>query len=276
MNTLFQQKIKFAERFKKLHSLRFHMTLILMATICSGFLMTRLLLAMHVNNVLVRYPLAVIVAYLVFFIAIKLWLKYISPTRTANITKARTSSVLDAVDIPISGPMGGGSPVSEVFQGGGGGFSGAGASANFDEAGIAFTRSGTDVLAGSMDSSGGIGEAVGDAAGDAASALGDEGGVVVLVIFAVLAAALATVVGTGIYLVYEAPFILSEAAFNFCLAASLVRGTRRIHSDDWMGSVLKTTGIPFTVTLALSLLAGYLIHHYFPGVTRISELFLRL
>jgi hypothetical protein len=272
MNTFIRQKTKFVERFKKLHSLRFHMTLILMATVCSGFLATRLLLAMHVDNVLVRYPLAVIFAYLVFFTAIKLWLKYISPARAVNITKDHTSSVLDTVDIPLSSPTGGGSSVGQAFQGGGGGFSGAGASANFDEAAAAFAESGS----GGIDTGGGIGEVVGDAAGDAASALGDEGGVVVVVIFAVLAAALAAVVGTGIYLVYEAPLILSETAFNFCLAASLVRGTRRIHSDDWMGSVLKTTGIPFAVTLALSLLAGYLIHHYFPGVTRISELFLRL
>lgn len=48
-------------------------------------------------------------------------------------------------------------------------------------------------------------------------------------------------VGAGVYLLYEAPFILSEAAFEFVLAASLVSGTKRIDSSDWMGSVLKTT-----------------------------------
>lgn len=97
-----------------------------------------------------------------------------------------------------------------------------------------------------------------------------------VVIFAVLAAIMAVVVGAGVYLVYEAPFILSEAAFEFILAASLVRGTRKIDSADWMGSVFKTTSIPFVITLGLAVLAGYLMHHYFPNVTRISELFSRL
>ena len=97
-----------------------------------------------------------------------------------------------------------------------------------------------------------------------------------VVVFAVLAAIMAVVVGAGVYLVCEAPFILSEAAFEFILAASLVRGTRRIDGTDWIGSVFKTTAIPFIVTLALATLAGYLMHHYFPDVTHISELFSRL
>lgn len=51
---------------------------------------------------------------------------------------------------------------------------------------------------------------------------------------------------------------------------------RRINSADWVGSVFKTTAIPFAVTLALAILAGYLMHHYLPDVTRISELLSRL
>lgn len=73
-----------------------------------------------------------------------------------------------------------------------------------------------------------------------------------MVVFAALAAIMAVVVGAGVYLVYEAPFILSEAAFEFILAASLVRGTKRIDSSDWVGSVFKTTSIPFIVTLSIS------------------------
>jgi len=95
-------------------------------------------------------------------------------------------------------------------------------------------------------------------------------------VFAVLAAITAVLVGASVYLIYEAPFILSEAAFEFILAASLVRGTKRIDSADWMGSVFKTTALPFIVTLAVATLAGYLMHLYFPGVTRISELLSRM
>lgn len=271
MKNLFHHKINFTERFKRRHSLRFHMSLILLATVCAGFLATRIMLGLDLDNVMIRYPLAVIFAYVIFFTAVKLWLKYIAYTPAAQLHD-NSPDLLDVLpDMPISG---GNFNVGEVFHGGDGEFSGAGASGSF---GDAVAESGTNVLSGGIDTGGGIGDAVGDVAGEAvSSALGDEGGVVAVVIFAVLAAIVAVVVGAGVYLVYEAPFILSEAAFEFVLAASLVRGTRRMDSAEWMGSVFKTTGAPFTVTLALALLAGYLMHRYFPGVTRISELIAQL
>ena len=270
MKNLFHHKINFTERFKRRHSLRFHMSLILLATVCAGFLATRIMLGLDLDNVMIRYPLAVIFAYAVFFTAVKLWLKYIAYIPAAQV-RNNSPDLLDVLpDMPISG---GNFNVGEVFHGGGGEFSGAGASGSFD----AVAESGTSVLSGGIDTGSGIGDAVGDVAGEAvSSALGDEGGVVAVVVFAVLAAIVAVVVGAGVYLVYEAPFILSEAAFEFVLAASLVRGTRRIDSSDWMGSVFKTTGVPFAVTLALAFLAGYLMHRYFPDVTRISELIARL
>jgi hypothetical protein len=274
MTNAFQHKINFTERFKRRHSLRFHMSLILMATVCAGFLATRILLALNIENVVLRYPLTVIFAYLIFFISVKLWLKYVVPVPATQ--KAQSNS-LDLVDVlpalPISGPSGGSFSIGEAFHGGGGEFSGAGASGNFGDVQTAFADSGSSVLSGGIDTGGGIGDVAGEAV---SSALGDEGGVVAVVLFAVLAAIMAVVLGAGVYLVYEAPFILSEAAFEFILAASLVRGTRRIDSADWIGSVFKTTSIPFIVTLVLATLAGYLMHHYFPDVTRISELFSRL
>jgi hypothetical protein len=273
MKNLFQHKINFTECFKRRYSLRFHMSLILFATICSGFLATRIMLALNLDNVLVRYPLAVIFAYFIFFISVKLWLKYVasSPTHKVHDNSPELLDVLP--DMPISGPSGGSFYVGDVFHGGGE-FSGAGAAGSFGDVHVGLTDSGTDLFSDAIDTGGGIGDTVGEVAGEAAaSVLGDDGGVVALVVFAVLAAIMAVVVGAGVYLVYEAPFILSEAAFEFVLAASLVRGTRRIDSADWMGSVFKTTSIPFAITLALTFLAGYLMHHYFPGVTRISELF---
>lgn len=273
MTNLFRHKINFTERFKKRHSLRFHMSLILVATVCSGFLATRTMLAMHLENVLLRYPLAVIFAYLVFFVSVKLWLRYIAPVPAQQNVRNNSLDPGDVLpDMPISLP----SDVSLPFHGGGGGFDGGGASDSFGEVGTAVTDSGTEILSGSIDTGGGIGDAVGDVVGGVAEGLGDEGGLVVVVVLAVFAAITAVLVGTSVYLIYEAPFILSEAAFEFILAAGLVRGARRIDSADWLGSVFKTTSIPFMVTLALATFAGYLMHQYFPEVTRISELLSRL
>jgi len=273
MNILFHHKINFTERFKKRHSLRFHMSLILLATVCSGFLATRVMLALHLENVLLRYPLAVVFAYLVFFVSIKIWLKYIAPAPSTQKVHDGSFDAGDLLpDMPISCPSDG--PIA--FHGGGGGFDGGGASDSFGEVSTAFTDSGSDIISGGIDTGGGIGDAVGDVVGGVAEGLGDEGGFVAIVVFAVLAAITAVLVGASVYLIYEAPFILSEAAFEFILAASLVRGTKRIDSADWLGSVFKTTAIPFIVTLAVATLAGYLMHLYFPGVTRISELLSRM
>lgn len=109
MKNLFQHKINFTEHFKRLHSLRFHMSLILMATVCSGFLATRILLALHLENVMLRYPLAVIFAYLVFFISVKLWLKYISSSSPTTQKVHNNSLDLGDVlpDLPISCPSDG-------------------------------------------------------------------------------------------------------------------------------------------------------------------------
>ncbi|ACM21075.1 hypothetical protein Geob_2725 [Geotalea daltonii FRC-32] len=274
MPNLTKHKINFTERFKRRHALRFHMSLILLATFSSGLLATKLMLVLDMTNVMWRYPLAVVFAYGVFFASVKIWLHYISPSAAAK--KAHDSHV-DAVDLlpdlPISG---GGSPnITPAFEGGGGEFSGAGASGTFEVDGLLADTGSSPIMDGGVDTGSGIGNVVGDAAGDVVgAALGDEGGCLVAVILGVLAAMLAVLVGTGAYLVYEAPFILSEAAFEFILAASLLRGTKRMNSGDWWGSVFKTTSIPFLATLALAFLAGYLMHRYFPGVTKISELVL--
>jgi hypothetical protein len=273
MTNLFQHKINFTERFKKRHSLRFHMSLILVATVCSGFLATRIMLAMHLENVLLRYPLAVAFAYLVFFVLVKLWLKYIAPVPATQSVHNNSLNLGDMLpDMPISFSSDGSIP----FHGGDGGFDGGGASDSFGEVSNAITDSGSDIISGGIDVGGGIGDALGDVVGGAAEGLGDEGGLVVIIVLAVFAALMAVLVGASTYLIYEAPFILSEAAFEFILAAGLVRGARRIDSADWMGSVFKTTAIPFIATLALATFAGYLMHQYFPDVTRISELLTRL
>ncbi len=62
-----QHKINFTERFKKRIPLRLHMTLILLATGLSGLMTTRSLLATGVESIVIRYPLAVLFSYLVYF-----------------------------------------------------------------------------------------------------------------------------------------------------------------------------------------------------------------
>ena len=87
-----QHKISFIERFKNRLPLRLHMTLILLATGLSGLLTTRRLLATGVESIVVRYPLAVLFSYLMFFCLIKLWLKYPAVSHTQQVRGARTGA----------------------------------------------------------------------------------------------------------------------------------------------------------------------------------------
>ncbi|HYS42341.1 MAG TPA: hypothetical protein VEM32_00015, partial [Geobacteraceae bacterium] len=106
-----QHKMNFTERFKNRLPLRLHMTLILLATGLSGLLTTRLLLAAGVEDIVVRYPLAVLFSYLVFFVLIKLWLKYLAVTNVQQARKKSSlSDSLSNIDFPSGG--GGGGPFS--------------------------------------------------------------------------------------------------------------------------------------------------------------------
>jgi len=261
-------RARFAGRFKRLYSLRFHMAMILAVTAGAGLLATWGFHKLHMENVAVRYPLAVILSYAVFFAAVKVWLKCVScapaPSKGGDALydpSVFMPGVPDAgPDIPAGGGPGACSaPDAPLYQGGGSG--GGGADRVFD---------GPTVPGGGDADAGG---AVGHVLSGAADVADGEGGLAVIVCVGALAIAAAAVFGVGIYLVYAAPTILSEAAFNVILAGSLIRSTKRIGCADWFGSVFAATWLPFAITFALALLAGCLIHYLLPGVTTISELY---
>jgi uncharacterized membrane protein YgcG len=100
--------------------IRFHMSIILIGTILVGLLSTKALLNANIDNVIIRYPLVVIISYLAFFLFIRLWLFYIK-YRDRIINNA-----LDLIDIPT------GSFTQDSVEFGGGEFGGAGASGFFE------------------------------------------------------------------------------------------------------------------------------------------------
>jgi len=254
------KKEKFIRRFRKRFLLRFHMSLILTATCLSGALFSKLLLLLSLRDPIVRYPLTAALSYLLFFLFVKLWLWYVSTTarqKAADAGKAVMESA-DLPDIPLNLA---GRPVAqaaEAFAGGGGDFGGGGASGSFAEAGEA-----------GADAAGKAGKSVADKVGDLVPDL-DEGLGVALLALGVL---LAVVFGAGLYLIYSAPAILSEAAFEFLLAGSLIKRSKKMDNPDWMGSVLRATWVPFAAVLAISFAAGWVLHAYFPEVGRIAGLF---
>lgn len=238
------------------------MAAILIATAFSGVIISKLLLLLGLESLSVRYALTVVLSYLIFFVCVKLWLFYVSPRR------AGSSGSADWLDIPT--PSSGSSTEGLYsFHAGGGQFSGGGASGNFEVHMPVVTdtpmSTATDAVS---DGASGIGDAI----GGAVDGLGDEGGIAVVIALAVLAAIVATILGGAAYIIMEAPVILSEAAFEGLLAASLVKSTRLIDSNEWMGSIFKATWKPFTITFAVVIVGGLILHAYFPEAHRLSDI----
>jgi len=110
--------------------LRFHMALILIATGLSGLAVSKLLLLVDLDNIVIRYPLAVLLSYGMFFLFIKLWLVYLRSTALERIGKLVDTAGDVIPDVPdVIGNAA--ARAGEVFRGAGGGSGGGGASGLF-------------------------------------------------------------------------------------------------------------------------------------------------
>jgi hypothetical protein len=245
------------------HAVRLHLTLILLACFATGLVATKLLLVAGVDSMLVRYPVALVAAYAMFLLGIRLWLVYAgyggdrTPSGGAKLKGQGADWIGDLPGFGTSSPRVDGGGV----RGGGGGFGGAGASAEF-----AGAPAGGDApvrATGLLPSFGGKGSGSIDP--------GDDGWVIVA-----LVALAAAVLGVGIYLVYMAPTILSDATFAALLSGGLVRSTRRIGAGGWVGSVIRDTWIPFAVVFAFTLIFAATAHHFHPEARTAHELLRRL
>src|SRR4030095_3200854 len=88
---------EFKQSLLKRFVVRFHMSLMLAALGASGVLVSKVLLELGVRSMLERYMIAVVSSYALFFLFIKLWLIYVSPSRPKH--RSRGLDVGDAIDI---------------------------------------------------------------------------------------------------------------------------------------------------------------------------------
>jgi hypothetical protein len=96
----------------------------------------------------------------------------------------------------------------------------------------------------------------------------DDGGIVIAIVFLVLIAALLSV---GIYFVYTAPALFTDALFEVALAGALVNGAKKAGRPGWVGAVWRATVWPFLGVLALSVILGWVAHAKCPHATRLRE-----
>ncbi|HEY0160919.1 MAG TPA: hypothetical protein VGF28_26785 [Thermoanaerobaculia bacterium] len=223
------------------------MTLILGGTFAAGLVTTHLLLLAGVSSLPLRYGFAVCTAYLGFLMLIRLWLIYVG---------IRAEPVeLDADGLHVLAEGGGGA--ADGLAEGGGSFGGAGASGSW----------GTPMKAAS--SGGRTGG--GGGGGKSSFSFGfDPDELIVVVLFIALAGAL---LATGIWLIYTAPAILTEAAFEAILTTALVRRAKKIDRVGWVGAVTRATVLPFAIILALAVGLGFAVEKSCPSATRLQDAF---
>jgi len=96
--------------------------------------------------------------------------------------------------------------------------------------------------------------------------LGDDWAMIVLLIALVLA-----IVCSGGYLIYVAPTILPEAAWQVTLAAGLARVAKPSERHGWMGCVLKASALPFAAVLVMVVALAWVARSHCPHAVKLAE-----
>jgi hypothetical protein len=263
-------KRRLAARIKKSYFVRFHMFLILSATVISGVVCSKVLSLLDVSRMSLRYGIAIIFSYLLFFLFVKLWLSYIGIGRLFRSKKDKGKGGSSWGDlIPSYGGSGSGSgaPRFSGFGGGasgGGGAEGAFAEGNPSVAVPVGVGSNPVVSAGSK---GGGGSLL-----DGFSSVGDGDFLKMLAIILLVALVLSVVI-VGAYLIWCAPIILSDAAFHVLLVAGLHRRVKRVRESNWEMSILKATWWGFLLILLAAIAFGIVAQRYNPAAVTVRDLF---
>jgi hypothetical protein len=240
---------------ERLQSLRLQMMLIVALTGAAGFGTSVLLLSGGVHSMPLRYPLAVLAAYLAFLFFLWCWLKL------------RWEDFIDVPDMSGGSGSGGSGNTSLPWEGGGGHSGGGGASGSWDGGGdraiASLEQSGltTDGAAGSgVDGLPDVGDAV-------SSSLDAEELVVVIIALVALAAA----VVAAFWIVWIAPTLFAELTLDAALATGLYKRLKKIEGDHWLRTAIRRTVWPFLGVALLFTAAGAAMHAYAPQAKSIGQ-----
>jgi hypothetical protein len=238
---------------------RVQMSLILAATGAAGFVASFAMLRLGLSLMWLRYALAVLLAYAVFLLLLRLWLLLHSREPLPDLPD------FDLINPNLNLSDLNAGPTS---FGGSGDFGGGGAGGSWSSAGEGLGRVSTPSGAGGGGGSGGGGG--GSGLLDSLSFDVDDEGCV----FFLLALAL-IVAGTlaALYVVYAAPLLLAEILVEGVLLSGLYRGMKKARraGGDWLRVALRRTWLPVLLTLVTFSAAGYLLQRAAPRARSIGE-----
>jgi hypothetical protein len=224
---------------------RFQMSLILLFTGLSGFLVSFSLLHLHVFRMWVRYPIAILIAYGVFLLLLRVWLwVHGRPLRVD----------LDPSGLDFMSPELG--PGESVHPGGGGDFGGGGSGGSWGES----VASSSEVSSKST----------------ALEGLGfnldlEEGCLIVVALIALIGGLVAS-----LYVIYIAPALLAEILIDGVLLVGLYRRVKHIEQRHWLQAAVRRTLLPALLCTVCFAIAGYAMQKAVPEAHSIGDVWKHL
>ncbi|HEY9420995.1 MAG TPA: hypothetical protein VIW92_06255 [Thermoanaerobaculia bacterium] len=240
---------------------RLEMSILLALTGASGFLTSFLLLKGGVVSMALRYPVAVMVAYGVFLLLLRIWLA-IQQDGWRDVVDVADA---DMVEMALDGVTSVGRGAGGGFSGGGGSFGGAGSTANF-QAPVPLSSSPPPAPMAVRSAS-----AVGKSGGGKGFSFDfdlDEGGFLVLLAVLILAVA---VMGAAVYVLWTAPVLLAEVLVDGLIMTGLYRRLRKTEEPThWLLGAVRRTWIPALAVAILFSFAGHLLQKAVPEARSIG------
>lgn len=243
---------------------RLQMSILLALTGASGFLTSFILLKAGVGSMALRYPVAVMVAYGVFLLLLRVWLA---------IQKDDWDDVTDFVDagdlaeIAVDGVTSLGKGAGEGFSGGGGSFGGGGTSTSFQAPPAPLASYAQQAPAAVRSASAG-GKSGGGSGFSFDFDLDEPGALLVLLALLILAVA---VLGAAFYVLWTAPVLLAEVLVDGLILTGLYRRLRKTEEPGhWVFAAIRRTWIPALIVAGLFSLSGHLLQKAVPEARSIG------
>jgi hypothetical protein len=242
---------------------RLQMSILLALTGASGFLTSFILLKAGVGSMALRYPVAVMVAYGVFLLLLRVWLA-IQKDGWGDVTDFVDGG--DLADIAVDGVTSVGEAAGGGFSGGGGSFGGAGASTSFQAPAPLASSPPPAPMAVRSASAGG--KSSGGGKGLGLSFDLDDSGFLVLLAVLILAVA---VLGAAFYVLWTAPVLLAEVLVDGLILTGLYRRLRKTEEPaHWILGAVRRTWIPALAVAVLFSFAGHLLQKAVPEARSIG------
>jgi hypothetical protein len=225
---------------------RLLVSLILMLTGLAGFFVSFSLLHIGVTWMWLRYPLAILLAYCVFLLLLRLWLSF---QRSEN-QSLDIGLDLSGVDFGHSDPAGYAEGFKFTGTGGDAGGGGAGGSWSQSISSSSSLRSNVSSTSGGIDLNLDL----------------DEAWWLILALIAILGGLIAT-----LYVVYIAPALLAEILIDGVLLTGLYKKLKGIEQRYWLWTAVRKTLLPALIAALFFSVAGYAMQKAAPQARSVGE-----